>query len=109
MSIQPIDLQVLFSRLEQMGKEQAAQKDVSVQNQLLQGNELVKKSEHRNHSVNETKEAEQGGVNRLKDEKRRRSSGRSGKEAASDEQENAEPEREVVKDPNLGKNIDLEG
>ena len=109
MSIQPIDLQVLFSRLEQMGKEQAAQKEVSAQNQMIQGSELVKKTEQQNHSVNEARETEQDGVQRLKDENKKKSPRQPRREAKKKEESEIVPKTEVVKDPNLGKNIDLQG
>ena len=44
MAIQPIDAQVLFSRLSQMGKEQAEQKDNQVNTQILHGRDIAKQA-----------------------------------------------------------------
>jgi len=109
MAIQPIDLQVLFSRLDQVGKEQAAQKDVPVHNQAVHGAEIVKKTDQQAHSVNETREIEKTGVSKVSDEKRRRRPPGSGGEERRKEEEEEEPRREVLRDPNLGKNIDITG
>lgn len=110
MSIQPIDLQVLFSRLGEVGKEQAALKDVSVHNQGVQGNELAKKTEHENRSVNESPEIENDGLRMIKDEKRqgrKKSGGDSEKEERGGEEET--PQKEILREPYLGKNIDITG
>jgi hypothetical protein len=108
MAIQPLDLQVLFSRLDQVGKEHAMQKEVPAHNQAVQGNEIAKKAEERNHSVNESREVENDGVTLIKDENKR---GRTGlpQKKGGDKEEKEEPEAEILKDPHLGKNIDITG
>ena len=108
MAIQPIDLQVLFSRLGQVGKEQAMQKEIPAHNQAVQGSEIAKKTEEQNHSVNQTQEVENEGVTIIKDEhKRGRPQVPQKKEGEKEEKE--EPEAEILKDPHLGKNIDITG
>jgi hypothetical protein len=108
MAIQPIDLQVLFSRLDQVGKEQAMQKDVPAHNQAIQGNEIAKKTEEQDHSVNQSREVEKGGVPIIKDEHKR---GRSHlpQKKGGDKEEKDGPEAEILKDPHLGRNIDITG
>jgi hypothetical protein len=107
MSIKPIDLQVLFSQLNQVGKEQAAQKDVPVANQSLQGSELVRKAEEQEHSVNQTKDTGEG-IEQVKNDLESRGDKRSSQHGEKDS-EDAKEKPAVFTDPELGQNVDLSG
>lgn len=107
MSIKPIDLQVLFSQLNQVGKEQAAQKDIPVVHQSLQGSELARKAEEQGHSVNETKNTGEG-VEQTKNDLESRSEKRSSGHGEKGQEEEREKPA-VFTDPELGQNIDLSG
>ncbi len=110
MSIQPIDLQVLFSRLEQLGKEQAIQKEVPVHNQLVQGAELARQAEAQDHAVNQAREVAGNGIAKVKDEKKKRRKPSDSRERELRKPDDAAPAREeVVRDPDLGRNVDLMG
>lgn len=109
MAIQPIDLQVLFSRLDQVGKEQAAQKDGQIHQQAVHGAEIARKAEQQDHSVNQTQEVEKDGVTQVKEEKKRRNPGRKDGEENPKDEEKGEPEKEILREPHLGKNIDITG
>ena len=109
MAIQPIDLQVLFSRLDQVGKEQAAQKDVTVHHQAVQGSEIVKRTEHQDHSVSETRQVEQDGVRKIGEDKKKRSSPRRSQGESGKKEDEDDAKREVLRDPFLGRNIDITG
>ena len=108
MPILPIDLQTLFTQSTQVGKEQAAQKDASPVAQSLQGSQLVQKTEQRDASVNETHAQEEEGPEQVKDrarrgaERRKRGAGRKQPPAAPQP-----PARDVVRDPALGRNVDI--
>jgi hypothetical protein len=111
MAIQPIDMQVLFSRLNQLGKEQAEQRDGQLHTQLVQGAEIAKRAEEEDHSVTAARETESGDVRHVKDESRRqqhqgKKSG-GGEKNAEDEDKN--PRQEVVTESYLGKKIDITG
>jgi hypothetical protein len=108
MPIEPIDLQVLFSRTLDVGKDQAAQNDLPNVAQSLQAGELVKETESRSNSVNETEESDE--VRAAHDSEEEGARGRGGKRG----REKRKPGRPAVakttlSDPNLGKNIDITG
>lgn len=110
MAIQPIDLQVLFSRLDQVGKEQAVQKEVPLHDQVVQGSEIAKRTEQQDHMVNLSQEVVGNGAPKVGDKKKKRE--RSSKEATEERKKSEKTEdapEEIVRDPNLGKNIDLIG
>ena len=108
MPLLPIDLQTLFSQTPQVGKEQAAQKDGALQAQSLQGALIVAKNEQQDNDVNRTPDPDEG-AERVKDgalgggERRRRK--------AAPKRPAAVPARvlDVVRDPALGRNIDVSG
>ena len=108
MALLPIDLQTLFSQTTQVGKEQAVQKDAPPAAQSLQGAQLIQRAETRDNSVNETQNQEQG-PEQVKDrsrkgaERRERGAGRRGSPPRRSSSAN------VVKDPDLGRNIDITG
>ncbi|HET6452156.1 MAG TPA: hypothetical protein VFI08_12640 [Spirochaetia bacterium] len=109
MALLPIDLQTLFSQTAQVGKEQAVQKDAPPAAQSLQGAQLVQKAETRDNSVNEARNQEEG-PEQVKDKARRgaeRRERRQKKGAAAAAP--ARAPRNVVKDPDLGRNVDITG
>lgn len=109
MAIQPIDLQTLFSHLHHVGKEQAAQKEGVVLQQEIQGSELARETRHKDESVNQTDDLENGTA-RVKDEKQK--GGRDGKgEGHKEEGKKGEdsPRKGIYEDPDIGKNIDISG
>lgn len=107
MSIQPIDLQTLFMRLSQVGKEQAAMREATHVAQTVQGSEIAKRSEETARTVNEAKELEDG-LDAVKDEEQRSDRQAGGeKEDAQSKEEHAKPK--VFSDPALGNKIDLSG
>ena len=112
MAIQPIDAQILFSRLNQMGKEQAEQRDNQVNAQVLMGQQIAKRSEEAGRKVVETEKTEQGDVRQLKDEERRRR-GQEKKSSADGEPEKEQKDEELrdapVRETHLGKKIDIKG
>ena len=114
MAIQPIDLQILFSQMDKVGKIQADQKDGAQIQQSLQGAANQKKVDERVRSVIETPDTGYG-AERVKDKQKRRgdraAAGEKEDERRKDgeEDESAEEGSEVVKDPDLGRNIDISG
>ncbi|MFA7567846.1 MAG: hypothetical protein WCY01_12510 [Alkalispirochaeta sp.] len=110
MSLQPIDLQTLFVRLSQIGREQSALKQAVAQNQTVTGNEIAQKSQNAGNTVREPDEVSEGPETVKEDGQREKSEYRS----ASDEEqlqehpESTESEQEF-RDPDLGQNIDVTG
>jgi len=105
MSVQPIDLQVLISRMPDVGKDQAVQKDAIQLAQIAQGNQLVQKTEQQSHSVNESKETDQ--VQRAKDRTREGKESRSGRDRRGKSRKGGP--KEAFSDPQIGKNVDISG
>lgn len=108
MAIQPIDLQTLFARINQVGKEVAEQRGSTEAAQAVEGRELVQKTDQKDHSVNETKDLEEGPAQVREDEEQPGSGGRKGKRNKESAQED-EADPEVFRDPDLGKNVDISG
>ncbi|MDR1626784.1 MAG: hypothetical protein LBT33_09605 [Spirochaetia bacterium] len=110
MAVQPIDLQVLFSRLNQLGKEQADQKDGRIHTQIVLDAESVKRTEDQDRSIREIQETEGANARRIKDENRRHRQGGSppGGEKKEEEGE-AAAETEIVHESYLGRKIDITG
>ncbi len=107
MPVLPIDLQVLFAQMNQVGKEQAIQKNISSINQALQGTEIVKETEEKDKSVNETKDVGEG-LEKIKDEQKKEKK----KEASKRKNENKQEKKKengFFKDPDLGQHIDIVG
>jgi hypothetical protein len=114
MAIQPIDLQILFTQLDKVGKNQAVEKEgVAIQQSLL-GIQMQKKTEDQIRSVNEAPNTGEGaeGVK----ERKREGAEPSEKEDSRDEREKndgkgstAEKALFIIRDPALGKNIDVSG
>jgi hypothetical protein len=102
----PIDLQTLFTQANQVGKEQAVQKDSGPQAQSLQGAQLVQKTAQRDNDVNETHDQEQG-PEQVKD-RARRGADRKRRQAGEKRAPAAQPRaKDVVSDPALGRNVDI--
>ena len=109
MPIQPIDLQNMFLRMSQIGKEQAEQRNIAAQHQAAQGSEFVKESEHKDHSVNQADVLPDGAEKTDEDGKRK-----GGKEQPEQQKrEHGEAEEgnknNFFDDPDLGHHIDISG
>ena len=105
MSIQPIDLQTLFLRLNQIGHEQSAEKNAQQQGQSVAGSEIARQSELKKSVVDESHDVEDG-PEQLHDEGGEQQGHRSGKDDRH-ERHGLPDEPEVFRDPDLGRNIDV--
>ena len=106
MSIQPIDLQTLFVKMNQVGKEQAVNKESITLQQEIQGSEIVKKNQHDNNSVNRADSSDTGPEKTKEDgEGEKNQSQREHKKGKDEKQKN----HEILFDPDLGRNIDISG
>lgn len=107
MSIQPIDLQTLFLRLSQVGREQQAIQQSISQSQDVAGEEIAKHSHDVGEMVTRAEDVSDG-PEAVDDEhgnprEREKGHGRSGDDADPDDAE------EIFRDPDLGQHIDLTG
>ncbi len=108
MSIKPIDLQTLFMHMNQVGKEQAQQKEGLHLQQLAMGSELVKETEQRDKSVNET-ESTSDGPEEVHEDQEQSQGGKKKRKKEEEETQNEKSSRKYYSDPDLGKNIDISG
>ncbi len=108
MAIQPIDLQTLFTQLDKVAKTQSEQKEGVQIQQALQGEVTVKKTEEKTKTVNEPKNTGEG-VEKINDKLASKSYHKFQKKKNPQEEHEDNEESEVVQDPDLGKNIDIDG
>lgn len=110
MPLLPIDQQAMFSQLNNVGKDQAVQKQGIVEGQALAADELVKKAAKADSAVTEAKDADDG-LEKVKNKKKdlagqakeKKKKGKPGEKT----EETEEPE--VFTDPDLGHHIDITG
>jgi len=107
MAIQPIDQQTLFAQMDKVGKTQMAQREGQAVQQMIQGQELQRKTEEHIKSVNEAQDMGDG-TQKVKD----RGAGQQSGGGKKNEKKEPEPETEEKKamffsDPALGRNIDI--
>lgn len=109
MSIQPIDLQTLFVRLSQVGREQSALKQAILQNQEVTGREIAERSRQAGESVQESEEVSEGPETVDDDGNPSQQYPAPHQQHADAEGSSEESSDELFRDPDLGQNIDLEG
>jgi len=112
MAIQPIDLQALFSQLDKVGKNQAVLREGQQIQDSLQQIQVQKKLEENIQAVNETQDmGEEAG--KIKDENSGQGSnaGQGGGKGSVPEKEEEAPEKnsDIIRDPALGRIIDISG
>ncbi|MDR2786294.1 MAG: hypothetical protein LBB83_10315 [Treponema sp.] len=112
MAIQPIDLQALFTQIDKVGKDQSVHREGVQLQASLQTARVERLEVERDHSVNEAQDTGQGGAERVKDRQGRRQSGKEflagdKPEAAAAEEDEEDPR--VIRDPCLGRHIDVSG
>jgi hypothetical protein len=110
MAIQPIDLQALFTQLDKVAKAQVVQREGQHIQQALQSLDSQRKLEENVRSVNESQELGEE-TEKIKDEQGRGASGHANHgEGKPEEPEPPEDEKpEMIRDPALGRNIDISG
>jgi len=107
MPIEPIDLQVLFSRMLDVGKEQAVQNQLVNVAQSVQASELVRKTQEQSNSVNQTKETDE--VRPTGEGEGKAGAGGSETEEQKKRKSKQRDRRASFQDPELGRNIDIIG
>ena len=111
MAIQPIDLQALFTQVDKVGKTQAMQRDGLQIQEALQQVQSQRKLEENIQSVNQTQNLGEE-TEKIKDDKGRGAHAGSGGGKGQTQEEDSGPEEnkpEMIRDPALGRNIDISG
>jgi hypothetical protein len=111
-AIQPIDLQTLFTQIDKVGKDQAAHREGAQLQASLQTARVERLEVERDHLVNEAQDTGQGGAERIKERQGRRQGGKefltgNKPEAAAAEEDEENPH--IIRDPCLGRHIDVSG
>jgi len=111
--MQPIDLQAIFSQMDKVGKNQASLREGLQIQEALQQQQSQKKLEENVQSVNQAQEMGQEAEKIKDDGKRNPTPGGNRKNPREENEENelkAEVDKpELIRDPALGRNIDISG
>ena len=113
MAIQPIDLQALFTQLDKVGKAQAVQREGQQIQDALRQVENQRKLEQNIQSVNQSQEMGKE-AETIKDENRQKGNYghghmAKGKHEEENDSEAAEEMSDFIRDPALGKIVDISG
>lgn len=104
MSIKPLDLQTMFVRLNEVSKEQSHNQHAAALQQDQEARKLVEQELQKDSSVHNTEEdKETGKVDDQGEEKQ----GEQNRKHSPEQKE--DPKKEIVKDPEMGKHIDISG
>ena len=113
MAIQPIDLQALFTQLDKVGKAQVFQREGQQIQDALHQVENQRKLEQNILSVNQSQEMGKE-AETIKDEDRRKggatkNAGAKDKNGEENDSDNTEEKRDLIRDPTLGRIVDISG
>lgn len=109
MPLLPIDLQIMFSQMSHVGKEQAVQRDVLPQYQFVQGTEMVQKAEHDDSAVNQSQQLGEGPEKAKEQEEKEKRQHSHGQRKGEGGESSKEEQRQTFEDPDLGHHVDLVG
>ncbi|MGI9256837.1 MAG: hypothetical protein ACR2PY_07880 [Salinispira sp.] len=112
MSLKPIDLQNLFVRLNQVGREQAAREEAPLHAQQVAAEEIAQKTRQSGEKVNAAAEPGPGPEKVHDDEEESRNyqeAEQHGKDPKAEPEEGQEKQNDPFKDPDLGNTIDING
>ena len=109
--MQPLDLQALFSQVDKVGRTQAFIREGQQMQDALHQADTQRKLEQNVHSVNQSQNMGEE-ANTIRDENRQgaRAQYMGVEKKENDEEDETEKEGpEYIKDPALGKNLDISG
>ncbi len=112
MAIQPIDLQALFSQLDKVAKSQTVMREGQQIQASIQQLQIQRRNEENIQSVNQAQDmGEEAGV--IKDEKRQggheNNAGARERQQQDEDSGEAEEKLDLIRDPALGRNVDISG
>jgi hypothetical protein len=108
MAIAPIDLQTLFTQLDKVGRAHLTQREGQAIQQAVQSVMLQRKTDEHIQQVNEAQNTGEG-AQKINDHGQREHGGSRKKERGQKEESEIEDEDAlpVLRDPSLGKTIDI--
>jgi len=108
MALSPLDLQTLFTQMDKVGKQEMAQKEGAALLQSIQQARQQQQTDEKIRSVNEAQNTGEGAEG-VKD----KNGGRAGQDGnrhnrtAEESEEDAGEGESIIRDPDLGMNIDV--
>ena len=105
MAISPLDLQTLFTQMDKVSRQEIAQKDGAALLQSIQHSRVQQQIDEKVRTVNEAQNTGDG-AEAIND----KTGGKAGQESKDGELSEESEEKEdngVIRDPALGKNIDV--
>ncbi len=106
MPITPLDLQTLFVKMGQVGKEQAQAQNASAVQQAVRGREISQDELQKDQQVNQTPEDRED--EKVRDKKDQDQGARQGKQHQGS-QDQEEAKKKTFQDPDVGRNVDITG
>ena len=107
MAISPLDLQTLFTQMDKVSKQDAAQREGAAIMQSIQNAKIQEHIDERVRTVNESQNTGEG-TDAIDDESGGRpGQGRNHGESSAKAEEKDKEGEAVIRDPDLGRNIDV--
>ncbi|MDR2312922.1 MAG: SS18 family protein [Spirochaetaceae bacterium] len=107
MAISPIDLQTLFTQVDKVGKQEAASREGAALLHSVQQARIQQQLDERIRSVNEAQNMGEGAESIQDKNGGKPEHGGAGRRREEEKKTAEREEEEVIKDPALGKNIDV--
>ena len=112
MAIQPIDLQALFTQLDKVGKNQTALRDGQQIQESIQQAQSMRKLEQNVQAVNQTQDMGEEAATIKEQQKHGTQAQKHDSKDTPEDSDNAGGEDtrpDLIRDPALGRNIDISG
>jgi type II secretory pathway pseudopilin PulG len=108
MALSPLDLQTLFTQMDKVGRQEAAQREGAAILQSIQQARNQQQTDEKVRSVNEAQNTGDG-TESIHDKNGGRAGqdGRRHNHTAGNDEEKAEEESKIIRDPDLGMNLDV--
>ena len=105
MAISPLDLQTLFTQMDKVGKQDTAQREGAALLQSIQHARIQQQNDEKVRSVNEAQNTGEG--SEAIDDNNSGQAGQENLQGESMEEKEEKNKDDVIRDPALGKNIDV--
>ncbi len=108
MPIQPMDLQVLFSRLDNISRDTMGERNMLAQSQAVAGSEIAEKSQELARAVTTSEDVSEGPDTVREDDDDGQGS-HNGRRKQNEEPRAQAADETLFRDPDLGGTIDISG
>ena len=108
MSVSPLDLQILYSNLKNIGQQQAAERAAEVATQDKQAEESARKADEQDHKVGHTPDVETG-IEKVDEKEKNKREGAGTEQKKKPGEESEKKKQKYFEDPDIGHHIDISG